>query len=146
MSRLGMAIFFLIAMMTLKDLTANQEKHKNLSWKPWLALIVSLMALEPMHAYLSGPMLHPIRYAMEVVSLTLFGLALIPLFKRYRKSSLFWHIFVAILLFIQSCVIFIIAKPFEHVWWFSHIVFSGGFIILGMGDHVQRRSRPKRSL
>src|SRR6202022_3491913 len=32
-----------------------------------------------------------------------------------------------------SSLAFILARPWDHMWWFAHVVFAGGFLLLSYG-------------
>jgi PAS domain S-box-containing protein len=140
-SRLGMAIFFLLAMHQF-DRPPDPEplRGKTARWLPWAGVPVALILFEPFHAYGTGSLLHPVRFGIELTSVLLFALGLVPLYRSYRRSALFPHLLLAIFLSIESCLVFLVARPFEHLWWYAHVLFAAGFVVLGYGIILVYRS------
>jgi hypothetical protein len=68
---------------------------------------------------------------IESVSLAFFGLsALLMLFLRPTAPWMPYHL-VALLVFMQAAVAFLMARPWNHMWWLAHAISVAGFFILG---------------
>lgn len=52
---------------------------------------------------------------------------------RYRSSPLMMTYALSLALFAQSSVSFLLAKPWNHQWWYAHGIFALGFFFLSYG-------------
>ncbi|KIL99259.1 GGDEF domain-contatining protein [Paramagnetospirillum magnetotacticum MS-1] len=52
---------------------------------------------------------------------------------RRITSPLMKYYGVALLLFAQAAMAFILAKPWDHMWWLAHAIFAVGFSVIGWG-------------
>jgi len=102
-------------------------------WKIVLALsavvviAVAVLAFSPLA---SSPLF---RIPMEIGAalLCLAGVAMTVL--RRIRSPLMMFYAVALLLFAQAAMAFILAKPWDHLWWLAHAIFAVGFAVIGWG-------------
>ena len=52
---------------------------------------------------------------------------------RHRSSPLMMTYALSLALFAQSSVSFLLAKPWNHQWWYAHLLFANGFFFLSYG-------------
>lgn len=74
-----------------------------------------------------------VRMPMETVAalLCLGGVAVMA--RRRIASPLMKFYGVALLLFAQAALGFMLAKPWDHLWWLAHAIFAIGFSVIGWG-------------
>ncbi|BAE52406.1 GGDEF domain-containing protein [Paramagnetospirillum magneticum] len=74
-----------------------------------------------------------VRMPMETAAalLCLGGLAVMV--RRRITSPLMKYYGVALLLFAQAALGFMLAKPWDHLWWLAHAIFAVGFSVVGWG-------------
>ena len=94
------------------------------------------LALNGVIAFLSfQPVVHEpwFRIGLESISilLCLTGLGLMAV--RRINSPLMWMYALALAMFAQSCLSFIVARPWSHQWWLAHAIFATGFFMLSYG-------------
>ena len=53
--------------------------------------------------------------------------------RRRITSPLMMFFAVALLLFAQAALAFILAKPWDHLWWLAHAIFATGFSVVSWG-------------
>lgn len=74
-----------------------------------------------------------LRLPMEVCAVVLCLTGVASVLRRQIRSPLMTYYAVALLLFAQAAVAFILGKPWNHMWWLAHVIFAGGFSIMGWG-------------
>ena len=52
---------------------------------------------------------------------------------RQIQSPLMIVYAIALAIFAQAAIAFILAKPWNHMWWLAHVIFAGGFLVLSWG-------------
>ncbi|PKI16085.1 hybrid sensor histidine kinase/response regulator [Colwellia sp. 12G3] len=74
-----------------------------------------------------------VRTPMEIgaIVLALSGISIMLI--RHINSPLMKFFMIALVIFAQVPIAFILAKPWEHLWWLAHIIFAGGFFIISWG-------------
>ncbi|MFT5452345.1 MAG: PAS domain S-box-containing protein, partial [Enterobacterales bacterium] len=74
-----------------------------------------------------------VRTPMEIgaIVLALSGISIMLI--RHINSPLMKFFMIALVIFAQTPIAFMLAKPWEHLWWLAHIIFAGGFFILSWG-------------
>lgn len=74
-----------------------------------------------------------VRMPMEMAAafLCLGGVAVMV--RRRIDSPLMKFYGVALLLFAQAALGFMLAKPWDHMWWLAHAIFAVGFSVIGWG-------------
>ena len=102
-------------------------------WTAWFGLFLAVnvtVALVANSAVASQPW---VRLGLETgaIVLCLTGLAIIAL--RGFRSPLMLYYSQALAWFAFSSLAFILAAPWNHLWWLAHGIFAGGFSILGYG-------------
>ncbi len=74
-----------------------------------------------------------VRMPMEVGAAILCLLAIGFVVWRRTSSPLMLYYAVALAFFAQTAIAFILAKPWNHLWWLAHVIFAGGFFVLSWG-------------
>ncbi|WP_207455447.1 HAMP domain-containing sensor histidine kinase [Azospirillum sp. SYSU D00513] len=131
-SRLVMAAFLFRGLLEYGK-PAHAEAERGRSWLSWIAgllvvdVLVFAVAMSPIAS-------HPaVRLSMEygALGLGLAGIAMM-LARRIRSPLMTFYI-LAVACFVQSSAAFVIAKPWNHLWWIAHAIFAGGFFLLSFG-------------
>lgn len=92
--------------------------------------IVGLVAMLATSPFASSPW---IRLPMEFGALLLCVACLLVIVWRRIDSPLMVYYAVALMLFGQADIAFMLAKPWDHLWWLAHAIFAAGFFILSGG-------------
>jgi diguanylate cyclase (GGDEF)-like protein len=74
-----------------------------------------------------------LRIAAEYGSILLVAVCMAIVLVRRIASPLMRLYQVSMIFFAQSCLSFILAKPWDHQWWLAHAIFAGGFFVLSYG-------------
>ncbi|MGQ4277397.1 GGDEF domain-containing protein [Pseudidiomarina sp. E22-M8] len=73
------------------------------------------------------------RWVMEVSALVIMLICAGMIVIRRLNSSLMIIYALSLLFFAQSSVAFLLASAWDHLWWFAHLCFSAGFMMLSFG-------------
>jgi diguanylate cyclase (GGDEF)-like protein len=133
-SRLIMAAFLLAGLLVYGK--ASHPLTFRIRTKTWLAWIASFIVVDLLVAWIALNTLtamQPIRLATEGGSLVLLlvGVALISL--RKSSSPLMRVYAISLAYLAQSSLAFILAKPWDHIWWLAHFISACGFLLLSYG-------------
>jgi two-component system cell cycle response regulator len=74
-----------------------------------------------------------LRLVTESAALLLCLLGIGIILWRRIASPLMLIYALALALFAQSSLAFILGKPWNHLWWLAHAIFAGGFLVLSYG-------------
>jgi len=90
-------------------------------------VIVGILAWSP----IAGNSL--VRMAMEGGALALAIAGIAVLLVRRIHSPLMTIYAISLAIFAQSSVSFFYGRPWDHQWWFAHLIFAAGFLLLSYG-------------
>jgi len=90
----------------------------------FIAIDVAILALSPVAA---NPLL---RIVPEAAACALTAASAAFLFIRLVNRSLMLNIGIAVAYFAQSSFAFLLSRPWTHLWWFAHVVFASGFMLV----------------
>ena len=133
-SRLTMSAYMLLAILrTARSSSVGRTDVKPVGWWPHLTLFGSIdvavfllagssMGLSAIHLRIT-----------ESVTLCVFSLCVLLMRVLNISTPLHWFYPAALLLFAQSSVAFLFARPWNHMWWLAHFVFAAGAFVLGYG-------------
>ena len=130
-SRLAMA-GFLVAGLAAYDRTdiPGPQRTDPRRWIPWVILLVAgvLGIFELATSSFAG---HPlVRWIGEGGAIGLCLIAIAMVLARKQRPQTLGFLAVALAMFAQSSVAFLLSKPWNHLWWYAHIVFAVGFFVL----------------
>jgi diguanylate cyclase (GGDEF)-like protein/PAS domain S-box-containing protein len=131
-SRLTLGVCLLAATMSY-DQIADPPDRRRKGWFTVASLVLLLDTLVAALAYsslASGPEL---RIGMEASALVLSLVCLALLWLRRIRSPLMIVSGLALTMFAQSSLSFLLALPWDHQWWLAHVIFAGGFLVLSYG-------------
>ncbi|RAU22059.1 hypothetical protein CU669_10235 [Paramagnetospirillum kuznetsovii] len=102
-------------------------------WRVALGLCCVVTAAVPVLAYSPIAASPWVRMPMESGAAILCLGAVAVMVVRRIASPLMRYYGVALLLFAQAAVAFILAKPWDHMWWLAHAIFATGFSVISWG-------------
>jgi diguanylate cyclase (GGDEF)-like protein len=73
------------------------------------------------------------RVWMESAALIVSVVGIAIVLVRHRSSPLMMTYAFSLALFAQASIAFLLAKPWNHQWWYAHILFAIGFLFLSYG-------------
>ena len=92
-----------------------------------IVVAVGVLAYSPIA---SSPWLRiPMESGAAVLCLGAVGMMI----HRQIRSPLMVYYAMALMFFAQAALAFILAKPWNHMWWLAHAIFASGFSIVGWG-------------
>jgi len=92
-----------------------------------VVIAVAVLAFSPLASSLW------LRLPMELGALLLCLVALGTMLWRRIDSPLMQFYAMALVFFAQADIAFMLAKPWDHLWWLAHAIFAAGFSILSWG-------------
>jgi two-component system cell cycle response regulator len=90
-------------------------------------IVVAVLAYSPIASSIW------VRKPMEIGAIVLASSGISIMLIRHINSPLMKFYVIALVIFAQAPIAFMLAKPWEHLWWLAHIIFAGGFFILSWG-------------
>jgi diguanylate cyclase (GGDEF)-like protein len=133
-SRLVMSILLLVGMLSYhRPPDAADQRTKARPWLIWIGLFllvdvaVAYVATSPIAGNLE------VRLSMEGGALVLSALTVAMLLLRRIRSPLMMIFIISVTAFALSSLAFILARPWNHMWWLAHAIFAGGFFMLSYG-------------
>lgn len=132
-SRVVMAGFLLEALLRLKEAPDPVERRRLGVLRNGLliCLAISLAVVALAHSPVAGD--YRQRLLVEGFAIAMCVTGILVIRRRRLNSGLMWLYQVALAAFAQSSICFLLAKPWNHLWWFAHAIFAGGFFILSYG-------------
>lgn len=109
------------------------RRTKKTFWLNWILVFIVIDFLVGWFALTQLALIQPIRIGMEVgaILLILTGTIFIS-FRRIQSWMMVLYV-ISLAYFAQSSLIFIFAKPWNHLWWLAHVISATGFTILSFG-------------
>jgi diguanylate cyclase (GGDEF)-like protein len=132
-SRLAMSILLLVGLLSYNRPPDVEKRSKARAWLTWIAffltvdLIVAWVAYSP---YASNP---AVRLSLEGGALFFCALNVLVMLSRRIRSPLMVVFGVSATWFGLASLAFILAQPWNHMWWLGHAIFAGGFFLLSYG-------------
>jgi diguanylate cyclase (GGDEF)-like protein len=133
-SRLAMSILLFVGLLSYNWPPDDVEKRSNVRrWLMWVGLFLMVdlaVAWVAYSAYAASP---AVRLSMEGGALVLCALNVAVLLSRRIHSPLMMIFGMSVTWFALSSLAFILAAPWNHMWWLAHLIFAGGFFLLSYG-------------
>jgi len=133
-SRLVMSILLLIGMLSYhRSPDAADQRMKARPWLTWIGLflVVDVAVAYVANSPIAGNL--AVRLSMEGGALVLSTLTVTILLLRRIRSPLMSIFIISVTAFALSSLAFILARPWNHMWWLAHAIFAGGFFMLSYG-------------
>jgi hypothetical protein len=133
-SRVAMAILLFVGLLSYgRPPDAPSVYSTPRDWLRWIALFVlldvavAIIALSPIGG-------HPaVRLTMEGGALVFSAVNVAVMLSRRIRSPLMVVFGIAVTSFAISSAAFILAAPWNHMWWLAHAIFAMGFFVLSYG-------------
>ena len=133
-SRLAMSVLLLVALLTWHQppdpVHLRREPGRWLKWIVLFVLIdvaVGVLAYSPIAGELA------VRLSLEGGALVFSVVNLAVMLTRRIRSPLMKIFGISVTSFALSSLAFILARPWNHLWWLAHAIFAEGFFLLSYG-------------
>ncbi len=132
-SRLTMSILLLVGLLSYRRAPDTVEaRSSGPMWLMWIALfLLGDLAVAGL-AYWPG-VGKPSRLVMEGGALVFSTLNVTILLLRRIRSPLMVVYGISVTSFALSSLAFMLASPWNHMWWLAHAIFAAGFFLLSYG-------------
>ncbi|TVT84435.1 GGDEF domain-containing protein [Pseudomonas sp. H3(2019)] len=133
-SRLVMSILLLVGMLSYhRPPDAADQRMKPRPWLTWIGLflLVDLVVAYVANSSIAGEL--AVRLSLEGGALVFSILNVTMLLLRRIRSQLMVIFVISVTAFALSSVAFILARPWNHMWWLAHAIFAAGFFLLSYG-------------
>lgn len=144
-SRLVMAGLLLTGLITFDR--APHPPAQRTRAKFWLTWILAFLVLDAFIGWLTLSKIIPfqtLRMFMEVSAMLLILAGMVVVSLRGLQSWMMMVLTISLAYLAQSSLAFIVAKPWNHLWWLAHLISAAGFTVLSYG--VIRAFRTTRAL
>ena len=133
-SRLVMALLLFVGLLNYGRTEDTQEERNNhMRWWRWIGLFLVIDLAIALIAETSLLKVVSWRLWMENGALITAVIGIVIVLMRHRSSPLMMTYALSLSLFAQSSLAFLLAKPWNHQWWYAHILFAIGFFFLSYG-------------
>jgi len=133
-SRLLMAACLFIGLLTFGHPPHDKKvRHSAAFWGGWIAAFLALDVVVAGLATGFREAMPILRLGAEYGALALSLLGIGVMLASRLRSPLMLLYALSLAFFAQSSLAFVIAKPWDHLWWLAHAVSAGGFLLLSYG-------------
>lgn len=144
-SRLVFTLFLMLGVLNYdKPDIPDWKRFRFRRWRGPLVLILLSIPATLLLAYTPAAGHFAVRGTIEGASILCGLVAILVLARRKTPFAMKWYLLVCLTLCIQSSATFLMAQAWTHLWWFAHIIFAAGFLVLSYG--IVRSYRFTRSL
>lgn len=133
-SRFVMAACIFIGLRAYGDPADAPEKRRDPAfWGRCVAILLGLNLIIGLATHTLPDAIPTLRLLFEygALAFAFFGIAL--MLARRHRSPLMLLCALALAYFAQSSLGFVLARAWDHLWWLSHAISAGGFLILSYG-------------
>jgi diguanylate cyclase (GGDEF)-like protein len=130
-SRLSMAILLFVALLSYHRVP--DAAHRRSAWLGWVGLFLVIDVAVAIIAHSPLASAPAVRLSMEGGALVFSTLNVMVLLMGRIRSALMVIFAISITFFALSSVAFILARPWNHMWWLAHAIFAAGFFLLSYG-------------
>jgi diguanylate cyclase (GGDEF)-like protein len=133
-SRLVMSILLFAGLLSYNRQPDAAEKRSNpRAWQMWIGVFLMVDLAVAWIAYSAYAGYLAVRLSMEGGALVFCVLNVAILLSRRIHSPLMLIFGISVTWFALSSLAFILAAPWNHMWWLAHVIFAGGFFLLSYG-------------
>ena len=133
-SRLVMALLLFVGLLNYGRREDTQvERDDHMRWLRWGVLFLVIDLAIALVAETSLLKIVSWRIWMEGCALIIAVVGIAIVLVRHRSSPLMMTYALSLSLFAQSSIAFLLAKPWNHQWWYAHLLFAIGFFFLSYG-------------
>jgi len=133
-SRLVMSVLLFVGLLCYNRPPDDvEERSRARAWLLWIGLflIVDLAVAWIAYSAYAGHL--AVRLSMEGGALVFCALNVAVMLSRQIHSPLMVIFGISVTWFALSSLAFIVAVPWNHMWWLAHAIFAGGFLLLSYG-------------
>lgn len=133
-SRLVMAILLSVGILSYhRPPDAADQRMKSRPWLTWIGLflLVDLAVAYIANSSIAGNL--AVRLSLEGGALVFSTLNVAMLLLHRIRSQLMMIFVISVTAFALSSLAFILARPWNHMWWLAHAIFAAGFFLLSYG-------------
>ncbi|WP_269618062.1 ATP-binding protein [Zhongshania sp. BJYM1] len=131
-SRLAMMSCFFAGLLTYGKPSLDEESGQRRGrWFVWVSIL--LLINVAVFVLASTPWAPDAQKIFEIIALLIAVVCIVIVWRRKLDSPLMTIFSVSLLFFAQSSIAFLLSSPWNHLWWFAHIIFATGFILLSYG-------------
>jgi PAS domain S-box-containing protein len=144
-SRLVMAGFLLTGLFSFGR--THHPIHQRTQRKFWVGWMLSCLTLDVFLGWLALSQIIPfqtLRMFMEVTAMLLIMAGMAVVYLRGIQSWMMLVLTISLAYLGESSLVFIFARPWNHLWWLAHLISAAGFTVLSYG--VIRAFRTTRVL
>jgi diguanylate cyclase (GGDEF)-like protein len=133
-SRFAMAACIFIGLRAYgKPADAPETRHNPGFWGGCIAFFLAIDLIIGIATHTLPGAMPALRLVFEYGALAFSIFGIILMLARRHRSPLMLLCALALAYFAQSSFGFVLAKPWDHLWWLSHAISAGGFLILSYG-------------
>lgn len=133
-SRIVMALLLFIGLLNYHQAEEPPaERKKARYWVFWAGLFVAMDLLVVLIAETELLKMLDWRIWLEGGALLIVLAGVVVVLARHRNSPLMMTYALSLMLFAQSSIAFLLAVPWNHLWWYAHLLFAIGFLVLSHG-------------
>lgn len=131
-SRLVMSLLLIVGLLSFGKAHIAPEARTR-AWIKWTALFLAIDVL--LAAIVLGKWIpfSYIRYSADGIALIVFLLGIVLILARRMQAGLREIFIISLSCFAISSFSFLLAKPWNHLWWLAHFIFASGFTVLSFG-------------
>lgn len=133
-SRLAMSILLFVGLLSYRQAPDLRESRPGTrGWLIWIGLflLIDLAVAGVAYSSIAGTL--AVRLSMEGGALVFSTLNVTMLLLRRIRSPLMTIFGISVTFFALSSFAFILAQPWNHMWWLAHVIFASGFFLISYG-------------
>ena len=102
-------------------------------WTGWIAIFIGIDLLIAALTHLAPQAMPILRLLFEYGALALALLGIAIMFISRPRSPLMLFYALSLAFSAQASFAFVLARPWDHLWWLAHAISAGGFLLLSYG-------------
>lgn len=133
-SRVVMAVLLFVGLLNYRrEGDSIKERRRKKRWLLWTLVFIVIDLLVVLVAETALLKMLNWRIWLEGSALVIALVGVLVVLLRHRTSPLMLTYAMSLFLFAQSSIAFLLAAPWNHQWWYAHLLFAIGFLVLSHG-------------
>ncbi len=133
-SRLVMVVLLFIGLLHYgRSEDAQEDRTNPARWWVWLMFFIIIDLVVALIAETGAIRLFDWRIWTEAGALLVALVGVVIVLVRHRSSPLMMTYALSLAFFAQASVAFLLSGPWNHQWWYGHVIFAAGFFVLSYG-------------
>lgn len=132
MSRLVMATLLMVGLLQYDKPRAESHSVRPLLLR-WIFIFLVIDIVLGWAAVVHTEWMPHLRLILEFGALAITITAVVMLLLRPKRSPLMQLYTFSLIAFATASGTFLLAHPWTHLWWYAHVVFASGFLLLSYG-------------